>query len=119
MLDFLFVALVIGLIYLWWSRRQGVPTISTDELRQKLAQDRTLQVIDVREVHEYKTEHIKQAKNVPLSRFNHADARILKDKPVYVICQSGMRSQRAAAMLKQAGYTDVYSVKGGMNFWRG
>nr|WP_276327291.1 rhodanese-like domain-containing protein [Exiguobacterium profundum] len=30
-----------------------------------------------------------------------------------------MRSQRAAAMLKSAGYTDVYSVKGGMNFWRG
>ena len=119
MLDFLFVALVIGLIYVWWSRRQAVPTISTDALRQKLAQDRTTQVIDVREVHEYKTGHIKQAKNVPLSRFNHSDARISKDKPVYVICQSGMRSQRAAAMLKQAGYTDVYSVKGGMNFWRG
>lgn len=121
MLDFLFVAVVIGLIYFWRTKRNGTKTVSTDELKRKIAEERNIQLLDVREPHEYKGGHIKQAKNVPLSGFGNASAQYPKDKarPVYVICQSGMRSQRAAAMLKSAGYTDVYSVKGGMNFWRG
>lgn len=121
MLDFLFVAVVIGLIYFLWSRRNNIKTVSTDDLRRRIAEERNIQLLDVREPHEYRGGHIKQAKNVPLSGFNNAKAQYPKEKerPVYVICQSGMRSQRAATMLKSAGYTDVYSVKGGMNFWRG
>ncbi|WP_214730193.1 MULTISPECIES: rhodanese-like domain-containing protein [unclassified Exiguobacterium] len=121
MLDFLFVAVVIGLVYFWWSRRNNVKTVSTDDLKRRIAEERNIQLLDVRESHEYRGGHIKKAKNVPLSGFGNAQAKYPKEKerPVYVICQSGMRSQRAAAMLKSAGYTDVYSVKGGMNFWRG
>ncbi len=121
MLDFLFVAVVIGLIYFWWTKRNSVKTVSTDELKRKIAEERNIQLLDVREPQEYRGGHIKQAKNVPLSGFGNASAQYPKDKdrPVYVICQSGMRSQRAAAMLQKAGYTDVYSVKGGMSFWRG
>ncbi|QUE86932.1 rhodanese-like domain-containing protein [Exiguobacterium alkaliphilum] len=120
MLDFLFVAVVIGLIYVWWSKRNSVKTVSTDELKLKIAEERNIQLLDVREPQEYRGGHIKQAKNVPLSGFGNANAQYpkQKDRPVYVICQSGMRSQRAAVMLQNAGYTDVYSVKGGMSFWR-
>ncbi|WP_214742217.1 MULTISPECIES: rhodanese-like domain-containing protein [unclassified Exiguobacterium] len=121
MLDFLFVAVIIGIVYFWWSRRNNVKTVSTDDLKRRIAEERNIQLLDVREPHEYRGGHIKQAKNVPLSGFGNAQSKYPKDKerPVYVICQSGMRSQRAAAMLKSAGYTDVYSVKGGMSFWRG
>lgn len=121
MVDFLFVAAVMGLIYFWWTKRNSVNTVTTDELKRKIAEERNIQLLDVREPHEFKSGHIKQAENVPLSSFGNATEQFPKDKerPVYVICQSGMRSQRAAAMLKRAGYIDVYSIKGGMSFWRG
>lgn len=121
MFDFLFVAVLVVGAYFWWSSRNKVKTVTTDELRRKIAEDRNVQLLDVREPHEYRGGHIKQAKNVPLSSFANATSSYPKDKerPVYVICQSGMRSQRAAAMLQKAGYENVYSVKGGMSFWRG
>ncbi|NDJ77570.1 MAG: rhodanese-like domain-containing protein [Chloroflexi bacterium] len=40
-----------------------------------------------------------------------------KDTPVYVICNSGNRSERAAAVLVNMGYTTVFSVDGGMQVW--
>ncbi|MCT4781949.1 MULTISPECIES: rhodanese-like domain-containing protein [Exiguobacterium] len=120
MIDFLFVAVLIGLIYVWWSKRSSVKTVSTGELKRKISEEQNIQLLDVREPQEYRGGHIQQAKNVPLSGFLRAHAQYPKekDRPVYVICQSGMRSQRAAVMLQKAGYTDVYSVKGGMSFWR-
>jgi 3-mercaptopyruvate sulfurtransferase SseA len=43
---------------------------------------------------------------------------LLRDHPVFVICQGGFRSLRAAQFLSQRGYSDVASVKGGTEAWR-
>jgi rhodanese-related sulfurtransferase len=40
-----------------------------------------------------------------------------KDKPVYLICASGHRSRNGAKTLLKLGYTDVYSVSGGIQAW--
>ena len=63
---------------------------------------------------EHRSGHIKGAKNIPLQGINRYDGD--KEKTVYVICQSGMRSKQAAKELKKSGY-DVVNVRGGMNQW--
>lgn len=90
------------------------PNISTNELAGKL--DKDLILLDVRTPGEYRGGHIAVAKNVPLNKI--ADYRQKQEQPIYVICQSGMRSKQAARILKQKGY-QVINVTGGMNRWSG
>ncbi len=98
-----------------WLQRNSV---STREL-QNLIEKNSMIIIDVRESQEYKTGHIPQAKNIPLSKFSQQLSKVPKDRDVYVICQSGMRSKRAYAILKQSGYTKIKNVRGGMMSWNG
>lgn len=90
-----------------------VPTISTQEFATKLTT--TGEVLDVRTPAEYRAGHIRQAKNVPLQQIAQYQP---KAQPIYVICQSGMRSKQAAKQLQKKGY-NVINVRGGMNQWTG
>jgi len=90
-----------------------VPSISTNQLQKQLSND--IKILDVRSPSEFRGGHIRQAKNVPLNTIkNHQE----KDREIYVICQSGVRSKKAAKILKQKGY-NVINIHGGMNQWDG
>ncbi|MBO1299812.1 MULTISPECIES: rhodanese-like domain-containing protein [Enterococcus] len=89
-------------------------SVTTKDLQEKLNGD--IQLVDVRSPEEYRGGHIKQAKNVPLYRITSYKGN--KQDPVYVICQSGIRSKQAAKELKELGY-QVINVRGGMNQWLG
>lgn len=93
---------------------QSVPSITTKELEGRLTQNITL--LDVRSSSEYRGGHITKAVNVPLNKITGYQGA--KDNPVYLICQSGMRSKNAAKQLKKMGY-NVINVRGGMNQWTG
>jgi len=73
-------------------------------------------VIDVRETHEYNIEHIPNAINHPLSAFD--PSRLPKDKPVVLVCQSGMRSGKALALAHAAGRGDVRHYQPGTSGWK-
>jgi len=85
---------------------------------QSLSQQGVL-LLDVREESEYAALHAPQAKLIPLgdvsSRLNELEA--YKDKPIVVVCRSGRRSAKAVAILKEAGFTQVSNVQGGMIAW--
>ncbi|WP_409374344.1 rhodanese-like domain-containing protein [Streptococcus suis] len=70
-------------------------------------------LLDVREVDEFAGGHIPQAINQPLSQLDQ-----FKGDNYLIICQSGMRSQRATEYLKSQGYQAI-NIKGGMNAWTG
>lgn len=89
-----------------------IPTVSTKELERKLPEKPT--IIDVREPVEFRGGHIPGAKNVPLAKISTFDPK----GNVYIICQSGMRSKRAAKQLMKKGH-DVINVRGGMMAWAG
>ena len=76
-------------------------------------------LLDVREPAEYAAIHAPNAKLIPLgdvsSRLKELDA--YKNKPVVVMCRSGRRSAKAAALLQEAGFTQVSNVQGGMQAW--
>ena len=97
---------------------KGANNMTTNELEQKLQQDETIQLIDVREPDEYAGGHIKQAKNVPLSELTERIHELNPSRPLHVICLSGGRSMNAAMYLEQAGF-DVTNVDGGMMSWEG
>lgn len=93
---------------------KGVKSITTKEL-QALLEDEENVFVDVRSEREYKNLHIPQFKNMPIG----ADLTTLpKDKPIIVICQSGIRSNKACRQLVKLGYTDVTNIRRGMNDFR-
>ncbi len=75
------------------------------------------QFIDVRTVEEYTGGHAPTAANFPLDALEKDLSKFDKDKPVYVICQTGRRSQKGAEILQKAGFKDIYNVEGGTSAW--
>ncbi|HLO11974.1 MAG TPA: rhodanese-like domain-containing protein [Pseudoneobacillus sp.] len=112
---------VIGLFILFMIQRlvptKGVRQITTAELKTEL-NDKNKQFIDVRTPAEFKGNHIRGFKNYPLHLLNQKANELSKDKEVVVICQSGMRSQKASKELKKLGFTYITNVKGGVSSWR-
>lgn len=95
---------------------KGVRQITTAELKKEL-QERNKQFIDVRTPGEYNGNHIRNFKNIPLNELAQKANGLSKEKEVVVICQSGMRSNKASKMLKKLGFQKVTNVKGGMSAW--
>jgi len=79
-------------------------------------QDSNATLLDVRTISEYAHSHIEGFKNIPVDELRDHLSEIEKDKPVYVICQSGLRSYIATRILSQNGY-DAYNFAGGFRFY--
>ncbi|MDB5078071.1 MAG: Beta-lactamase protein, partial [Chloroflexi bacterium] len=75
-------------------------------------------VLDVREPQEYAHGHIPGAVSLPQAELASRLAEVPADRPVFVVCQAGSRSRRAAQFLQQVGFTDISSVAGGTGAWR-
>ena len=84
---------------------------------QVLNQKEDITILDVREVEEFQSVHIDGALNVPLSTLDKGYEQLDASKRYYVICQGGMRSERACQFLETKGF-DVVNVEGGMNQWK-
>ncbi|WML44731.1 rhodanese-like domain-containing protein [Neobacillus sp. PS3-40] len=108
---------LVGLLV--WRLRpvKGVRNITTTELKNELG-NKDKQYIDVRTPGEFKSKSIKTFKNIPLDQLSTKASSLSMEKEVVIICQSGMRSTKAAKMLKSLGFTKITNVKGGMSAWR-
>ena len=84
---------------------------------QVLNQKEDITILDVREVDEFQAGHIDGALNAPLSTLDKGYGQLDASKCYYVICQGGMRSERACQFLETKGF-DVINVEGGMNQWQ-
>jgi glyoxylase-like metal-dependent hydrolase (beta-lactamase superfamily II)/rhodanese-related sulfurtransferase len=92
-----------------------VREVSPDEVRGRPPK---AAVVDVREPEEFAGGHVPGAVNLPQADLATRLDEVPRDRPVFVICQGGVRSLRAAQFLRQRGYADVASVKGGTEAWR-
>jgi rhodanese-related sulfurtransferase len=68
------------------------------------------QLVDVRSPAEYAGGHVDGAKNLPVDTLPAAASGLARDKVVVVYCRSGARSARAAGLLKQSGFSEVYDL---------
>jgi rhodanese-related sulfurtransferase len=100
-----------------WAMLTSAPAVrevSLDELRARPAD---AVVVDVREPDEFLSGHVPGAVNLPQAELATRLAEVPRDRPVFVICQGGFRSLRAAQFLRQCGLADVASVTGGTGAW--
>ncbi|MBQ8861767.1 MAG: CoA-disulfide reductase [Clostridia bacterium] len=82
----------------------------------KLPVDGSVTLLDTRTVGEYSRGHIEGFKNIPVDELRDRLSEIEKGKPVYVICQSGLRSYIACCILEGNGF-DAYNFSGGFRFY--
>lgn len=75
-----------------------------------------IQLIDVREPHEWEAGRIDGARHVELERLASQAETIERDKPVVFYCRLGARSGMAANAFRRAGF-DAYSMDGGLTAW--
>ena len=81
-----------------------------------LPRDGSVTLLDTRTVGEYSRGHIDGFVNIPVDELRERLDELDKDKPVYVICQSGLRSYIACRILAGNGF-DSYNFSGGFRFY--
>ncbi|ULT55633.1 rhodanese-like domain-containing protein [Neobacillus drentensis] len=110
------LAVIIYSLFTYFYQKRIVKTATEEEFR---AGYRKAQLIDVREPNEFEGGHILGARNIPMSQLKMRMKEIRPDMPVFLYCQSGMRSARAAQFLHRRGYKDLTQLQGGFKKWTG
>ena len=83
---------------------------------EKFPRDGSVTLLDTRTVGEYSRGHIEGFKNIPVDELRERIGEIEQGKPVYVICQSGLRSYIATRILEGNGF-EAYNFAGGFRFY--
>lgn len=98
---------------------ENIPAVSPHEALQMQTQKQAV-IIDVREKDEWNAGHIAGAIHIPLSEVQDHLTELAKyqNSPLIMQCRSGVRSAKAANVLKIAGFSNVYNLEGGLNAWQ-
>lgn len=98
-------------------QKVNMKEITVKELKLKIDNKETFQLIDVREPHEYDFCNLK-GELIPMNKISVSLDRIAKNIPVIVHCRSGGRSAVVVNSLeKEFGFTNLYNLKGGILAW--
>jgi len=86
---------------------------------ERLIKDSSGTLLDVRTLGEFKNGHIENAGQLNYYALDFKQKLLLlpKNQPIYLYCNTGYRSQRAAEILIENGYTDVYNLEHGIMEW--
>lgn len=95
--------------------RFGLPKVGAQDAITLAAGNAML--LDIREKEEFNAGHAPNAVHIPLGALPGKLARVPSDKPVVVVCRSGMRARSATKMLTQNG-RDARLLSGGMHAWQ-
>lgn len=100
--------------------RQG-PTLSIEDLNERLLRNDELLLLDVRSDADYQGElgHIADSLNIPLEGLESRLSELTpyQENTVALICTMDCRSKKAAQLLTKQGFADVHVVAGGMKQW--
>jgi rhodanese-related sulfurtransferase len=114
------MALVSGALLLWPALQRGMQggAITPNEAVRLINREKAV-VIDVCEPAEFAVAHVAGARSIPLGSLEGSkDLPANKTLPLVVVCASGVRSARAVALLRKAGFANAQSLAGGLRAWR-
>ena len=98
--------------------RQRIREVSAEDVQLMQARGESPTVIDVREPDEWAAGHVPGATLIPRGVLEFdVESTVARDAPVVVYCAVGGRSALAADTLQQMGYTNVASMRGGIQAW--
>ncbi len=98
------------------AQENEVPEITVRELKEKLNRGEDVFVLDVREPHEYEVANIG-APLIPLNELPERMHELNQNDEIAIHCKTGGRSAKAVKLLQDAGFQNVYNVKGGITAW--
>ena len=109
----------------WLLRIHDLPEITVDELFDRVNSDQPPLLIDIRDAADFngvgysKYGHIPDARSIDILALESKleDLQSFKNKEIVTICPGGGLSLAAVEILTEAGFSDVKSLKGGMNLW--
>jgi adenylyltransferase/sulfurtransferase len=96
---------------------EAVEEISAAELKRRLDAGAALEVIDVRDPHEWEICRIPGTRLVPLGSLAERLHEFDSSKTYVMHCKSGIRSAKAIAQLRRAGFKRLLNLKGGVLAW--
>jgi adenylyltransferase/sulfurtransferase len=91
--------------------------VTPRELAERLRRGDDLDVVDVREPHEWAIARIDGARLVPLGAFTEALPTFDSAREIVVHCKGGARSAKAVRQLQAAGFRRVWNLAGGITRW--
>jgi len=91
--------------------------ISAEELKARLDGGEKVFILDVRNPPEYQICRISGSKLLPLPELPQRLGELDRSREMVVHCKSGMRSQKAIALLRQQGFTKLRNLTGGILAW--
>jgi len=92
----------------------SVPEVSVAQVKEL----KDMILLDARESAEFKVSHIKNARHVGYDQFDMNSVKsINRNQKIVVYCSVGYRSEKISEKLKQAGFTDVSNLYGGIFEW--
>lgn len=99
--------------------KSEVTVLSIEEAKSILIEDPEAVFLDVRTPEEFNEGHIEGAVLINFfdEDFKEQVEALDKDKPVYIYCRSGNRSQKAGMILTQMGFQKVYNIEAGYIGW--
>jgi rhodanese-related sulfurtransferase len=118
-LSFGFIGVLVAMVGLEVNRlTRGYKGLTPAGLTQLINRSNAL-LIDVSSIQDFEQGHIPGARHVAMSQFDpeNKDLAKARELPVAVYCKSGQISGQAAKRLKKAGFTQVYTLEGGLRSW--
>jgi rhodanese-related sulfurtransferase len=97
---------------------RGYKALTPAGLTQLVNRNNAL-LIDVSSIQDYEKGHVPGARHVAMSQFDPESKDLAKARelPIAIYCKSGQTSATAAKRLKKAGFSDVYTLDGGLRSW--
>jgi rhodanese-related sulfurtransferase len=117
------IALVLSIFLAYRRMNKAISFIEPQELKVVIDEKRDSLILDVTQREEYLQGHVPSALNVPLqelaSRLKAVSGSLdsHKDEPVFLVCRTDRRSIAALRILKEAEFSNVTILKGGMIEW--
>ena len=115
------IAIIIGIIlglFIMMRRESKKAVVNLSE-KEFIENMRKGQLVDLRKKEEFEEGHINGARNIPLVMLTRNPGRLRKDLPIYLYCEKGKVSKRAALVLYGKGYEQIYQLDGGLVNWNG
>ena len=93
-----------------------IKTLSPEQA-QELITSGECDIVDVREPREWSRGHLPGARLVPFDRLRQSPKSTLTRDNVIFVCAAGVRSEAAAKVAEESGFSNVYNLSGGTRNW--
>ncbi len=94
-----------------------IKQLTANELQNKINNNETLTLLDVREPFEFDYAKIEGSVLIPLNQIPVRLKEINFDNEIVLICHHGVRSMQAANFLDQVGFKSISNLSGGIDAW--